>query len=364
MNKIAEFDVLIVYNSNAAQSSASANKNLCTPFSTSSENSAYNEVYGYFLDSCKKIGLNAAFSTSSDIVGGGLCNSYWTYSQQGWLKHRSQCHSNLIFDKFSPINPTERAARSLLFSNNVKSYNSRKLFNLFFDKQKTYQALESHAIPTITLDQSSIKSIEKSCKDLKTLLELHPQSEDFSKDIVMKDRYGAGGNHVYKFKPTESSKMFALATKNKDISFIIQPFAKFDQGFNFKNQLSSTDIRLVYLGGEIVQSYIRTALPNEFRCNEHQGGTLTYLNLNQLPKSLIQKSNNIATILEKKNSLYSLDFIMSNSGNPYFLEGNSGPGLDWNINLKDNERNAKKLIRLITKQLLVRTTNSVALISS
>lgn len=362
MNKTVEFDVLIVYNSNAAQSSANVNKKIFTPFPITSENSAYNEVYGYFLASCEKIGLNAAFSTSSDIVGGGRCSTYWTHSQQGWLKHRSPCHSNLIFDKFSPINSDERAARSLLFSNNVRSYNSRKLFNLFFDKQKTYQALESHAIPTITLNQSSLESIEKSCKELKDLLELHPQSEDFSKDIVMKDRYGAGGNHVYKFKSTESAKMFALATENKDISFIIQPFAKFDQGFNFKNQLSSTDIRLVYLGGKIVQSYIRTALPNEFRCNEHQGGTLTYLNLNQIPKSLIQKSNSIASILEKKDSLYSLDFIMSNNGNPYFLEGNSGPGLDWNIHLKDNERNAKKLIRLITKQLLVRTINPVALI--
>ena len=362
MNKVAEFDVLIVYNSNAATSSGDEKTTIDSPFSPASDSYGYNEVYAYFLTSCQKIGIKAAFSTSSDIIGAGLCKTYWTYKKTKWHKNKQLCHSNLIFDKFSPINKSERTARELLFSDNVKSYNSRKLFNLFFDKQKTYQALESHAIPTITLDGTSIKTIKQSCNELNTLRESHPRSSDFSDQIVMKDRYGAGGNHVYKFNPNESRKMYSLAAKHKQISFIIQPFAKFDRGFSFNNQLASTDIRLVYLGGEIVQSYIRTALPNEFRCNEHQGGTLTYLDLKDLPKSLIAKSNSIATILEKKSSLYSLDFIMSNSGNPYFLEGNSGPGLDWNTNLKSNERNAKKLIRLIAKQLLFRsdTSKSVA----
>ncbi len=362
MNKVAEFDVLIVYNSNAATSSSNSDTSVTTPFAFNSDSYGYNEVYAYFLTSCHKLGLRAAFSSSVDIVGAGLCRSYWTYSKKSWHKNQRTCHSKLIFDKFSPINESERTARELLFSDNVKSYNSRKLFDLFFDKQKTYQALESHAIPTVTLIQTSVATIKQSCLKLKKLRESHPRSLDFSDDIILKDLFGAVGNHVYKFRPNESRKMYSLARKNKNISFIIQPFAMFDRGFSFNNQLSSTDIRLVYLGGEIVQSYIRTALPDEFRCNEHQGGTLTYLNLNQLPKSLVEKSNSIATILEKKNSLYSLDFIMSNNGNPYFLEGNSGPGLDWNTNLKANERNAKKLIRLIAKQLLVRSITAKSIV--
>ena len=103
-----------------------------------------------------------------------------------------------------------------------------------------------------------------------------------------------------------------------------------------------------------MQSYIRVAKPEEFRCNEHQGGSLTYLPIKAIPRKLISKSNQIAQILNKKTSLYSLDFIMSNKGNPYFLEGNTGPGLDWNVSLKQNKSKSKKLIRLLVKDLASR----------
>jgi glutathione synthase/RimK-type ligase-like ATP-grasp enzyme len=128
----------------------------------------------------------------------------------------------------------------------------------------------------------------------------------------------------------------------------------FDKGFSYKNNLAATDIRLIYLKGEIVQSYIRVAKPGEFRCNEHQGALLTYLSLDELPKALVAKSSIIAKILDKRDSLFTLDFIMSNNGNAYFLEGNTGPGLDWNMSLKNNEIEAKKLINMVVKELGLR----------
>ena len=171
----------------------------------------------------------------------------------------------------------------------------------------------------------------------------------------MKDRFGAGGRHVYKFKSGESQNMLAAMERNTHVSYIIQPFAMFDKGFSYKKCLASTDIRLIYLKGKIVQSYIRVAKSGDFRCNEHQGGLLTYLSLDEIPASLVAKSSLIAKLLNKKCSLYSLDFIMSNSGVPYLLEGNTGPGLDWNMSLKKNEREAKKLIRMVVRELGARS---------
>jgi hypothetical protein len=98
------------------------------------------------------------------------------------------------------------------------------------------------------------------------------------------------------------------------------------------------------------------AKKGDFRCNEHQGGLLTYLDLDEIPASLVAKSGLIAKVLNKKCSLFSLDFIMSNSGVPYLLEGNTGPGLDWNMSLPKNEREAKKLIRMVVRELGVRRT--------
>lgn len=355
MPKLTRLDVLIVYNEKAATSASDPAVNNLSPFLNGSTNDSYNEVYGYFLETCRKLHLKAGFSTSADIIGPGKCHNYWSFSRNKWHKILSPCYSTQIFAKYSPTTKSGKLKRKLLFSSpKIKPYNSPDLFNLFFDKQKTYEALAGHSIPTISLKINTLEGISNSCATLNKLLSIHPGINDFSTDIVMKDRYGAGGQHVYKFKSGQVDKMLDITNKNINISFIIQPFARFDQGFAYNGSRFSTDIRFVYLGGEIVQSYIRMAKPEEFRCNEHQGGSLTYVPLKTIPKKLIIKSNKIAEILNKKSSLYSLDFIMSNNGNPYFLEGNTGPGLDWNTSLRENELKSKKLIRLLVKDLASR----------
>jgi glutathione synthase/RimK-type ligase-like ATP-grasp enzyme len=105
------------------------------------------------------------------------------------------------------------------------------------------------------------------------------------------------------------------------------------------------------MGGKIIESYIRVAAQNDFRCNEHQGGSLSYLDIDNIPQILIDQANSIIAKLDNYHSLYSLDFIISNSGQPYLLEGNIGPGLDWNLSVKKEELNAKRFIRTIVKQL-------------
>lgn len=356
MNISSNFDVLIVYSEKLAISAADNKVENQTPFPKNSVNESYNVVYGYFMETCERLGLKAAFTTSKDIIGAGTCSSYWLFIKNKWQKKNSYCHSELIFDKFSPIRKGIKTRRELLFSNpKIKPFNDPDLYNLFFDKQKTYEKLFEYAIPTISLGENNdLESVEKACDTLSKLLSDHPDCKDFGTDIVMKDRFGAGGRHIYKFKSGQSKNMLAAIERNTRVSYIIQPFAMFDQGFSYKNIYSSTDIRLIYLKGEIVQSYIRVAKAGDFRCNEHQGGLLTYLNLDELPKDLVAKSGQIAKLLNKKCSLFTLDFIMSNNGNAYFLEGNTGPGLDWNMSLKKNEVEAKKLIDLVVKELGVR----------
>lgn len=354
MGSSTNFDVLIVYSEKLALSASDVNN--ATPFAKGSNNESYNIVYGYFLETCEKLGLKAVFTTSRDIIGAGTCKSYWEFKDGKWLKVNSICHSELIFDKFSPIRKGIKTRRELLFSDiKIKPFNDPDLYNLFFDKQKTYEKLVKFAIPTISMGgNNSLENVKKSCEMLNELLGLHPESKDFGTDIVMKDRFGAGGRHIYKFKSGQSENMLAAMNKNTKVSYIIQPFAIFDKGFSYKNCPASTDIRLIYLKGKIVQSYIRVAKPGDFRCNEHQGGLLTYLSLAELPEALVTKSDMIAKMLDKKCSLFTLDFIMSNNGNAYFLEGNTGPGLDWNMSLKKNEVEAKKLINMVVEELGVR----------
>ncbi len=352
MNKLTRFDVLVVYNGALAASASGVSNDKTKPFLEGSRKESYNDVYGYFLEICQKFNLEAAFTTSADITGAGYCKSFWQYKKKRWIKRNSPCYSKLIFDKFSPTRESIRLQRNLMFSLvEIKPFNNPEVYKLFFDKQKTYDEFSDRSIPTVPL----IGDIKNACNALKKLVCEHPNQIDFSSDIIMKDRFGAGGRNVFKFKSGQLEDMLTILNRNTKISYIIQPFVKFDKGFVYDNNSTSTDIRLIYLKGKIVQSYIRTAKSGEFLCNEHKGGLLTYLPLREIPSKLVEMSESIAKELSKDQSLYALDFIISNSGKVYLLEGNSQPGLDWNTSLKTNEIEAKKLINLIIADIVDKT---------
>lgn len=353
MAKITTFDVLIVYSAKIALSASS--QSAITPFAKGSVNESYNIVYSYFLEICHKYNLKAAFTTSADIIGSGTVCSYWLVNNKKWLKKGNTAFSKLIFDKFSPTREKIKVGRNLLFSSSrVRSFNSPYIFNLCFDKQKTHTKLRNFSIPTVTISDKTLEGLDKACKILVVRIARHPNKEDFSEEVVVKDRFGSGGRNVYKFNPSESAKMTSIIDRHKRVSFIIQPFVKFDKGFSYQTSLVSADIRLIYFGRRLIQTYIRMAKVGDFRCNEHQGGSLKYIPKSFVPAKVVNFSRNITKILDEKSSLYALDFIVSNAGNVYLLEANTGPGLDWNLSIKENEVEAKKLIRFIVKELVKR----------
>lgn len=361
MTKLNNFDVIVAYNQSIATSPSDSSPKESTPFAPNSRNQAYNDVYAYFLQTCQANNLKAAFTTSSDIVGPGYFRSFWTYENDSWTKTDHPCFSNLIFDKFSPSNDLIKAKRQQLFSTPaIIPFNNPILFDLFFDKQKTFDSLPLYTIPTVSIVKNTTASVTSALKSLKKLISKHHQSQDFNQKVVLKDRYGAGGKRVYQFTFTQIPQILAAVSRHPEISFIIQPLVKFDQGFIYQKISAPTDIRLIYLNGEIVQSYIRIAKKGEFRCNEHLGGSLIYVASNQIPKKLISISNKIIKSLSDKSSLFALDFIVSNRGHVYLLEGNTSPGLDWNLQNPLNEIEAKKLIKLIVKDLVIRTLPSTS----
>ena len=344
-----------MYSERLAASADSPGDETPAPFAKGSSSESYNLVYSYFLNVCRKNHLRSAFTTSADITGAGRCRSYWLFERNRWMKVRQPGYSKVIFDKFFPVNKKITASRNLLFSSKeVAPFNDPYLFDLFFDKQKTFAKLCAFSIPTVTIKDGSYGSIEKACKTLQELLARHPQQNDFSDEVIMKDRFGAGGIHVYKFKAGQYRKIMASMKKHQNTPFILQPFVKFDKGFRYQNVRISADIRLIYLGTKIIQTYIRIAKAGDFRCNEHQGGLLKYISKREVPSEAVIRANKIVNALHNKRSLITLDFVISNHGNLYLLEGNTGPGLDWNVSIKENEIEAKKLIRIIVRELVQR----------
>lgn len=354
MNKTKKLDVLIVYTHKVAASAGSSD--VSSPFGASKKHQNYDVAYQYFLETCKKNGLTAGFTTSADIVDAGMASCYWTVEDKEWVKVNNPCFSRLVFDKFSSVDIHKKIKYKLLFSDgDVKPFNNPDFALLFNDKLQTYQSFCNSCVPTIAVDDADIKTIQDAVMSVKQLTQDRNDPDSFSKKIVLKDRFGAGGNKVFLISAKNyGAKIQKILREYKFTKFIIQPFVNFDRGYHYKNEYGYTDLRLIYIGKRIVQAYIRKASSKDFRCNEHQGGKLEYIGLREIPQSVRLFAEKIVKKLGAKRDLFALDLVITNSGEIMLMEGNIKPGLDWNLSLAKNEYMAKKLIRLIVKECKLR----------
>lgn len=110
----------------------------------------------------------------------------------------------------------------------------------------------------------------------------------------------------------------------------------------------------------MIQVFIRSAGENDFRCNVHQGGKISYILTEEIPFKIKQISNKIINYLDEDKDLFTLDFIISNEGNVYLLEGNCGPGVNWDLTDKTDTKMTKKLIRQIVTELSQRTLSNLS----
>lgn len=346
------FDVLVVYTDKIALSPI--DNKTSTPFHIGSQRSHYNDAYAYFLQSCSRKGLNAAFTTVGDIFEKKTFKRYWTFEHNKWIKNYNHCISNFIFDKFSSSQSASHRV-DLFSGTEIEPFNNYEIFELFNDKHKTYQGLAMYCIPTVEINHPTKKSVNLSLAGLHKLISCHSQNTDFTEKLVLKDRFGAGGHRIYKIEEKNAIKdILHIMSLNKNTKFVIQPFTNFLNGYSYKSNRGYIDIRIIYLNGKAVQTYLRIAKENDFRCNEHQGGKLEYIQLRELPKKVRALSDKIAKGLNSQRSLFALDFIISSMGNIYLIEGNTGPGIDWNLSLKKNEKNAKFLINEIVASIAER----------
>lgn len=353
MTNTNTFDVLVVYTESVATSASSKKINNTSPFALSQDRTHYSIAYAYFLKQCRNLGLKAAFTTSLDIIGPGTCKSYWEYKSGKWIKLEKNGFAPIIFDKVSPLRKSLKEKRDLLFSKNIsKPFNNKELLILFNDKLKTFKRLSDHTIPTVNI---TLKTVINSIIRLDKIIAGHKNSEDFATNFILKDRFGAGGTDIYKIGINPIKEITKILKSFPQVSFILQPFANFDEGFSFNDVKGYTDIRIIYSQGKIVQRYIRTAKESDFRCNEHQGGKVSYIKSKLIPESVSKASKAILKILDNTNSLFALDFIVSNNGNAYFLEGNINPGIYWGIDSLEDKINTKKLINVIVKEIKRRT---------
>lgn len=352
MPDFADLDVLVVYSSDLALSASVKDSYSRSPFLPSSKQANYNSSYEYFLQTCESQHLRAGLTASVDVTGPGTCSDYWTSQAGEWVKMHARARSRQIFDKISLTSPLRIAERQLMLSDTrVKAFNDGILFDTFCDKLLTYRRLPAYSVPTVNLASSKLVDVERALARLRALLSHHPHPQDFSKQLVLKDRFGLGGNFVYKISSNFAKRISQLMISNKQVRFVLQPFLLFSKGYTYHNQQTATDLRLIFHHDQLLQCYVRMAKARDFRCNEHQGGQLEYVTAGDIPDLVHRAAAQLVASIKSPQSLYALDFLMSDSGRVYFIEGNIGPGIDWDASKKVNEEMSKQLIESIVEEL-------------
>jgi hypothetical protein len=356
MNTIKEYDLIVVYSETVANSARDKQYKETSPFSSKSRQEDYNDSYSYFLLRCKKIGIKAAFATSEDIIAPGSFQSFWTYDKK-WVKNPGKIHSKLIFDKFTPFTTKQKNKLKLLTSSkSIYTFNTRKRKDIFNDKLNTYKSFKEFAIPTVEIVNSTKGKIILAKNKLDKLLKDHDH-DDFNDNYLIKDKTGSGGFKIYKidFENFGSKKIKRCHKSKKKLTYLLQPFINCTKGFVFGKYKGLIDLRLIILNNKVIQTYMRIAKKGKFECNEHQGGNLVYMSVKKIPKDVLIMTKKIikklSTKLNLKHSLYALDFMRSNNGNLYFIEGNTNPGIDWNHTKKVNGEKTKELIKIIVNEL-------------
>ncbi len=342
-------DFLVIYSNKDAQSAANNSYTGISPFAGRGAAASCNRSYAYLLKYAKRLGLSAGFATVADISGTGTVSSYWTYTTQ-WNRVTHSATTAVVFDKFSNIAHTNDAAMKQLLgdSQSIALYHNHDTRMLFDNKLTTYAALSQYMLPTVAINLGSLKTMNTAKRALKKQIDTHAHIEDFTKELILKDVFGGGGDHIYKIHTDAAFKK--IPTGVDDVQFLLQPFihaSNFDTG----RKNGKADLRVIIGDKQILQSFIRTAKKGDFRANAKQGGAIDYIATDDIPEQVVKMIAQIQKTAHLKNGMYTLDFMRSENGNLYLVEGNASPGLTWSN--PEDERRAKQLMRIIVKQLQI-----------
>jgi glutathione synthase/RimK-type ligase-like ATP-grasp enzyme len=164
--------------------------------------------------------------------------------------------------------------------------------------------------------------LEKLCKDKLKSSEEFPEffpdttSEEFLEDmieeygkVIVKPRYGHGGEDVNIVESSEDLKL------KDDVEYVIQKFVK-ASGVPIPGvEGRQHDLRIVFVNNKPVYTYVRTPKDDDSVSNVAKQGSITYIDLEDVPEKVMNAAREISGRLEGyRPCLFSVDFIVSKPG--------------------------------------------------
>ncbi|MCB0000420.1 MAG: RimK family alpha-L-glutamate ligase [Anaerolineales bacterium] len=130
--------------------------------------------------------------------------------------------------------------------------------------------------------------------------------------VVMKQIYGTQGDGVVLVHDIRSALSALPTLQRGGQPVLVQEFIAEAQG---------QDLRIIVINGRCIAAMQRSAPPDDFRANLHQGGTAVSIALSSPIKKLAQKASHVHGL-----QVAGVDLLQSTRG-PLLLEINSSPGL-------------------------------------
>lgn len=230
----------------------------------------------------------------------GEMEKVWRWNGDNWEKVKNVSLDG-IYDLFR--HDKEKLELKKKMNEEVGIVNDPELADLCQDKWKTYRRFTEY--------QPETRKATK--RNIKEMLEKYGR-------VVLKPRYGSGGHGIRKLESGEE-----IPESVDDEEILVQKFI--EPGKEERLGIDGPhDLRLLYIDGELLLSYVRT--PSEgFRSNVDQGGSITYVDLEEIPEKVENISSEIRESLEEFSPcIYSIDFVLTEEG-PEIMELNSQPGI-------------------------------------
>jgi ribosomal protein S6--L-glutamate ligase len=137
--------------------------------------------------------------------------------------------------------------------------------------------------------------------------------EQIGTPMIIKVARGSQGNGVVLAETRKAAKSVVQAFYVEGVSILLQEFIE---------EAGGADIRAFIVGNQVVASYKRQSLTDDFRSNVHQGGTGTPVKLTPEEKKTALKAAKAMGL-----QICGVDLIQSERG-PLVLEVNAAPGLE------------------------------------
>lgn len=270
-------------------------------------------VYLRLLELIQNDGFNCFVLTKKTYQGNSIFNGGWVFDKGKFKIFRKKIKTDLVYDRVGGVTFPPQGDQ-------MQVVNRRDFKILAWDKWKTYNEIGQFMPKTFWVGE--LDNLNKVVGKVKT------------ENTVLKPYNSLKGNDIFIGKKEEVKNFKPERLGRK---YILQEFVDTSGGIPNLTK-GNHDLRVVVVNNKVVWSHIRVPAKGKFLANAAQGGKLTEIDYNKVPKSVKKIVKDISNRFYKKydNPVFSIDFGINEKGKPMIFEINDQIGFPrWEMKNRD-----------------------------